>query len=242
MTSTYMVRNWTQQFPIRNALHYFWILIGSRSFSRKLERIWIGSVHSGKKSVQFQFLQIRILTANQFPKIYFFDSILAKFEYPDLNFCLKKHHCTLLQKNCFPIERRNYCLSPPDVIVFVIATFVTNCRLTTKKYVIFALIYFSVPEIYKAFMDLIRNFLANLWSWNGTGTELNLILGRGNGTELVPILIRRIGTDLDPKKLDRWPYMHFLESGHDIEFPWGYYLREGALDMKTTSIAGAAPS
>ena len=86
-------------------------------------------------------------------------------------------------------ERRNYCLSPPDVIVFVIATFVTNCWLTTKKYVIFALIYFSVPEIYKAFMDLIRNFLANLWNWNGTGTERNLILGRGNGTELVPIMI-----------------------------------------------------
>ena len=101
-------------------------------------------------------------------------------------------------------ERRNYCLSPPDLIVFVVARFVTNCQLTTsKKYVIFALIYFSVPEIYKAFMDLIRNFLANLWNWNGTGTERNLILGRGNGTELVPILIRRIGSDLDPNKMDR---------------------------------------
>ena len=52
---TYMVRNWTQQFPIRIALHFSWILDGSRSFSRKLERIWNGSVHSGEKSVQFQF-------------------------------------------------------------------------------------------------------------------------------------------------------------------------------------------
>ena len=52
-------------------------------------------------------------------------------------------------------------------------------------------------------MDLIRNFLANLWNWNGTRTERNLILGKGNGTELVPILIRRIGSDLDPNKMDR---------------------------------------
>ena len=38
-------------------------------------------------------------------------------------------------------------------------------------------------------LDLIRNFLAKFWNWNGSGTERTLILGRGNGTELIPILI-----------------------------------------------------
>ena len=90
------------------------------------------------------------------------------------------------------------------MIVFVIATFVTNCRLTTKKYVIFALIYFSVPEIYKAFhYGSNSELFSNFWNWNGTGTERNLILVRRNGTELVPNLIQRTGTDLDPKKMDR---------------------------------------
>ena len=67
----YMVRNWTQQFQIRIALHFFWILDGSRSFSRKLERIWNGSVHSGEKSVQFQFKETNFSLVNFFPKISF---------------------------------------------------------------------------------------------------------------------------------------------------------------------------
>ena len=53
---TYMVRNWPQQFQIRIALHFFRILTGSRSFSRKLDLIWNWSGNFGKKSVQFQFI------------------------------------------------------------------------------------------------------------------------------------------------------------------------------------------
>ena len=101
-------------------------------------------------------------------------------------------------------ERRNYCLSQPDVIVFVIATFVTS-QLTKKVCDICHNI--LKPETYsglsKSVLERIRNFLAKFWNWNGSGTELNLILGRGIGTELVPILARRIGTDLDPKIMDR---------------------------------------
>ena len=51
-----MGRNWTQQFQIRIALHFFWILTGSRSFSRKLDLIWNWLGNFGKKSVQFQFI------------------------------------------------------------------------------------------------------------------------------------------------------------------------------------------
>ena len=64
---SYMLRNWTQQFPFRNALHIFWIWSGSQSISRKMERNWNGLVHSGEKSVQFLFWDINEIrtTMNQ---------------------------------------------------------------------------------------------------------------------------------------------------------------------------------
>ena len=63
-----MVRNWTQQFQIRIALHFFWILTGSRSFSRKLDLTWNGSGNCGKKSVQFQFIWYEFLLRISSPK------------------------------------------------------------------------------------------------------------------------------------------------------------------------------
>ena len=79
---TYMGRNWTQQFQIRIALHFFWILTGSRSFSRKLDLIWNWSGNFGKKSVQFQFIWYVFFLRISSPKseqVLLFD-ILKAFE------------------------------------------------------------------------------------------------------------------------------------------------------------------
>ena len=79
---TYMVRNWTQQFQIRIALHFFWILTGSRSFSRKLDLIWNWLGNFGKKSVQFQFIWYVFFLRISSPKseqVLLFD-ILKAFE------------------------------------------------------------------------------------------------------------------------------------------------------------------
>ena len=80
--SPYMVRNWTQQFQIRIALHFFWILTGSRSFSRKLDLIWNWLGNFRKKSVQFQFIWYVFFLRISSPKseqVLLFD-ILKAFE------------------------------------------------------------------------------------------------------------------------------------------------------------------
>ena len=93
----YMLRIGSQKIPIRIAIHFFWILIGSRSICRKLDWIWNGSEYMGENQIRSLSIGINHLE-NLYCQIFCKIPFLRKSNNIDSNFRAKKRRCTWQQK------------------------------------------------------------------------------------------------------------------------------------------------